>query len=291
MSKILITGSEGFIGKHLRKRLEFFEGFDIINGQDVRNKFQVDKVFRENNFETVIHLAARTGVRTGERYPEEYISTNILGTKNLIDASIENGVKNFIFFSSSSVYGTTQPPNKEDQPMNPDSTYGITKMAGETLLKSASSHFNSAIVVRPFTVYGEYGRKDQVIYKWLNQFFNDKPISFFGDGKTKRGYTYVGDLLDGVEKIIQKIESNKLKGFEVFNLGGQEVINLQELFNVFSKTFGQIKIDRLELPEGDVKENYADISKAKEILDFNPNTDFKEKVKNIINLTILEYEG
>lgn len=277
---ILVTGHKGFIGKRLIETLMCggaeVMGYDILDGADTRDYFKVNKVFRENNIETVIHLAARAGVRTSENFPDEYITTNMIGTNNLIKSAEEYGVKNFIFFSSSSVQGREPSPNKETDPLSPDSLYAITKAGGEMMVENSS--IPSRTVIRPFTVYGEKGRKDQVIFKWINQIKKGKPISFFGDGQTKRGYTYVGDLVDGVIRVLETCS----EGFNTYNLGGSEVFSLEDVLNIFKELHPSIDVDRMPLPKGDVAENWADISKAEKELGFNPDTNFKEKVKEII---------
>lgn len=275
---ILITGHKGFVGGHLTKRLnkKDWVGFDLVDGQDIRNKYELAKLFAIHRIDTVIHLAAEAGLRRGERYPDEYITRNIIGTRNLLEVAEDNNVKHFIFFSSSSVFGGQTPPFNEQSLLQPDCVYGMTKAAGEVLCKISPI---PTTIVRPFSVYGENGRGDQVIYKWLNQIKAGEPISFYGNGKSKRGYVYVGDLVDGVIKLIDRKPDNN---YEVFNLGGQEIITLKALLKVFKGVFKGLKIKKYPLPKADALENWADIYKAKEVLWWRPDTDFKQKVKEIL---------
>lgn len=274
---ILITGNLGFIGSHLTKRLDNWIGFDLKDGQDIRNKYQLAKLFATHSIDTVIHLAAEAGVRRGEKYPDEYITTNIIGTRNLLELAEENNVKQFIFFSSSSVYGEQKPPFSEDMNVKPNCLYGITKATGELLCNI--SPVNTTIV-RPFSVYGENGRGDQFLYKWINQIKSNKPISFYGEGNSKRGYVYAGDLANGVIKLLKKKQKSN---FEVYNLGGQQIITLNVLSSIYKKAYEDLKIEKYPLPHADVLENWADISKAKKELSWSPDTNFEDKIIEIIN--------
>ena len=284
---ILVTGHRGFIGQRLCQELRDkgheFVGYDLVSGDDIRDYFKLSNVFEKEGVDIVIHLAARAGVRTGEEFPEEFITTNIIGTQNLLKLAKKFNCKHFVFFSSSSVYGSEPSPNKEDDRLAPESLYGITKQTGEELVKASGLR---STIIRPFTVYGENGRKDQVMFKWINQINVGKPITFYGDGKTKRGYTYVGDLVDGVINELGRKRDKERPPCEIFNLGGEEVFSLEELLNIFKDTKPDIKVRRLPLPKGDVPENWGDISKAKREIGFNPNSSFYENVKRIISKEI-----
>jgi len=279
---ILVTGSEGFIGKHLCKKLASLEidyiGYDLVNGQDIRNKFQLAKVFETTPIETIIHLAAEPGVRIGEKYPKEFISTNILGTELLLNLAEEYNIKHVIVFSSSSIFGEQPCPQNENTPAKPTSLYGITKVATEMLCHKSKI---PTTIVRPFSVYGENGRGDQVLNIWLNQIKNNKPITFFGKGDTKRGYIYVGDLIDGVVKILN-LPDEWFVPIEIYNLGGQEIVTLQRYLDIFKSVFPDLEVEYLPLPDADPYENWADIRKAKSGLGWDPKTNFEEKVREII---------
>ena len=307
---ILITGHKGFIGRHLTSRLKesisdypksvetaYFNpkllhtfkiqirpvfayppkyiGYDLVDGQDIRDKYQLAKVFETNKIDTIIHLAAEAGVRRSEKYPKRYIDTNITGTRNLLELAEEYGVKHFILFSSSSVYGEQKSPLHEKMVMIPKSLYGITKAACEYMAFASPV---PTTIVRPFSVYGENGRGDQVLYKWIAQIKAGEPITKYGDGTSERGYVYVGDLINGIMKLINRIPCET----DIFNLGGQEVIKLNDLIKIFKKVYPKLKIKKMKMPKADVHGNWADISRAEKLLNWHPQTDFKQKVEEII---------
>lgn len=286
--KIFITGHLGFIGSHLTKRLDAegieWIGYDLKKHDDIRDEINLDIKMRQlGSQDIVIHLAALAGVRDGEKRPADYLDTNVTGTQQVINMCKRYKVKHLISFSSSSVLGNQNPPNSESEEMKPIAVYGISKMTGEWLVRHSGL---SASIVRPFTVYGENGRPNQVIMKWIGCIKNKSPLPFFGDGNTKRGYTYVGDLLDGVMAIVKKSdELVQLEGkhrCQIYHLGGTEVISLNDLLAIFKEVVPEIEVDRQELPFGDVSENWADLTKAKNALGYKGDTPFKQKVIEII---------
>jgi len=276
--KILLTGSAGFIGSRLRQKLIDLDydvlDIDLVWNVDIRNKYEMEYLFETEHFDTVIHTAALAGVRRSELYPEDYISTNIMGTKNLIDLSEKYGVTHFINFSSSSVYGAdTKDGLKEDAVKNPKSIYGMTKLMAEQIVERSSI---KTTTIRPFTVYGENGRGDLVIKKWCNQIKQGKPITFYGDGHTGRGYTYIGDLVDGVIKVLEHSKGG------TYNLGGSQFVTLNELVDIFDEVYGDFKIHDKPIPKGDNQYNFADTSKALKDLGWKPTTDFKKQLIKIL---------
>jgi UDP-glucuronate 4-epimerase len=281
---ILITGGSGFIGRHLITKLielgHKCHNYDLTHNQDIRNLHDLDKAFELSQCSTVIHLAARAGVRRGNEYPEEYITTNIGGTWN-VTKMCEKYHCRLISFSSSSVYGHTNPPTKEDDPKEPISLYGMTKLAGEFIVNAASI---PTTIIRPFTVYGENGRGDQVFYKWLNQYKAGKLITVFRDPDilpSKRGYTYVEDL---VYALMVLVETRWTWDHNDFNLGGQEVINIDDMVNIFMDCIPDFwqRIMNVPPPEEDIQFSYACVDKAREILGFDPPARFREIVRQII---------
>jgi len=276
---ILITGHRGFIGQHLCRGLDKrwikWVGYDIVDGQDIRNLFQLDNFFKDHQFDKVIHLAAMVGVRSSTEFPDEYITTNIIGTQNIISCCKKYDIKKLIHFSSSSVYGNN-PPHKEEDRLEPISIYAITKMAGEKLVQI--SGLPSATIIRPFTVYGENGRRDQVIYKWINQIKKSQPITFLGNGKTRRGYTYVNDLVSGVLVSLDNLSG----GVSIYNLGGTEIKTLEDLLHIFQTVLHSFKVNYLPLPGGDVVETWANIDKAEKELGYNPQPNFCRNIESII---------
>jgi len=278
MKKILVTGHKGFIGGHVTKALEArgyaWVGWDLKDGNDVRDLARLDRLFEEENFDAIIHLAALAGVRRSEKYREEYLSTNVMGSDNILKMADEYGVGRVILFSSSSVIGESGVPI---------SFYGATKRMMEDLPYRYAAKYlvptTRTFIVRPFTVYGENGRGDQVIYKWLNQLRAGRQITFFGDGDSKRGYTYVGDLVDGVMKLL---EYRGEKPIDDFDFGGAEVVSLNELLDIFREVFPDIEVKRQDRNFADIKTNFADLAKARELLEWEPKQNFKEKVLQII---------
>ncbi len=284
---LLITGHTGFVGSHLTQHLKQrnipFLGYSLDNGQDIRNMYELDQTFRYNSIDTVIHLAARAGVRQSKAFPEEYVTTNISGTQNVINCCEKYNVKKLIAFSTSSVYGNGTPPNKETDPISPQSVYTMTKAALESLCEITSV---PTVVVRPFTIYGEHGRRDQVLYTWINQIKDGKPITFYGDGSSKRGYTYVGDLCEGVIALLNRTQT---ANHAVYNLGGNEITTLAHLLALFQEHIPGLRINMLPRAKEDLAENWADISKARRELGFEPKTAFVDKIKEILHTELPQY--
>ena len=290
---ILITGAFGFIGQHLCKVLNDSGylmgqviGYDLVDGYDIRNLHDLDKAFEISQCDTVVHLAARAGVRRGDDYPDEYISTNILGTNNVVKMCEKYGCR-LINFSSSSVYGKAVPPTAENDQKEPISLYGASKLAAEYIVGNAKCQ---TTIIRPFTVYGENGRGDQVFYKWLRQIKAGKPITVFtspmGSSPASRGYTYVGDIVNVVVNLISR---KWWWEHQDFNIGGSEIIDTQNLLDIFKNNVPDLQIKFLPRPSMDIPMNYADITKAREILDYNPSVQFEQNITKIIREE-LEYE-
>lgn len=287
--KILITGNRGFVGSYLELNLSdnhYLFGFDKRCGYDIRDKYQVEEVFDQHRFDVVIHLAARAGVRRSEVVPEEYISTNILGTKNLIDTSQRYGVSHFINFSSSSVFGDTSytnEPLKEDDPKDPRSIYGMTKLMAEQIVERAKI---PTTTIRPFTIYGEHGRKDMVIYKWIDQIKRGLPITIFSqDGKyPMRGFTHISDLINGVLAVLER--DTGIQPHATYNLGGDQAITVDKLADIYKNCcedkMNPFQLDEQPLPESDSMGNLADTTKAREELGWKPEMDFKTEITNIL---------
>jgi UDP-glucuronate 4-epimerase len=291
--KILVTGGAGFIGKHLCKALKTAKHDVIIldlklsNQHDIRNKFDLSNFFLLNHFDMVIHLAALAGTVRSKDFPEEYISTNILGTQNIIEMCQKYNVK-LIHFSSSSVLGGCSVANNnkiramsECDPYNPKNIYGVTKVAGELLVKNSGLHYT---IVRPFTVFGRQGRHDMVIYKWVDQVNAGKPITVYGDTTSSRGYTYVEDLVEAVIKIIERMKTEKIS--RTIHLGGSEVIKLMKLIKLFDdyckKRGIEFSINNLPEMPGDVRHSFADTSLAKKLIGFDPKPRFLRLIKDIL---------
>ncbi len=310
MRNVLVTGGAGFIGSHLVDQLlrdgsrvtvvddfnDFYEptikrenvrshqenpSFQLYEA-DIRDKNLLSRIFRENHLDAVVHLAARAGVRPSLSQPQLYVETNINGTMNLLEQARANCIKQFVFGSSSSVYGVNEKvPFTEDDPIfNPISPYAATKAAGELLCHTYSHLYGlRCICLRFFTVYGARQRPDLAIHKFARLISERQPIPVFGDGTTRRDYTYIEDAIAGVESAIEYDRSN----YEVINLGESRTVELRELIALLEKELGQAAtIDRQPLQPGDVPQTYADISKARRLLGYNPQTQIEEGIRKFV---------
>ena len=311
MKSILITGGAGFIGSHLVDRLlsegdwritvvddfnDFYspaikrdnirehlanQNYKLVEA-DIRDKVALAIAFADTNFDCIVHLAARAGVRPSLHEPQLYVETNINGTMNLLELARKRGVRQFVFGSSSSVYGVNEKiPFAEDDPIfNPISPYAATKAAGELICHTYSHLYDMRIVcLRFFTVYGARQRPDLAIHKFAKLISEEKPIPVFGDGSTRRDYTYIDDIIAGVRAAIDYDKTN----YEVINLGESRTVELRELIALIETELGtRAEIDRQPLQPGDVPQTFADISKAKRLLNYNPQTQIETGLKRFI---------
>jgi len=297
MNKIncLISGGNGFIGTNLCPKLEKL-GFNVtvydIKSNpldDIRDKYRLETKFITGNFDIVIHMAARTGTLTSDEFPDEYISTNVSGTNNILALSKKYGVKKFIFFSSSSIFGGTKDGEliAEGYKIKPRTLYGVTKAAGELMVKASGLNY---VIIRPFTVYGKNGRRDMVIYKWIDRIKSEKPLLIFGNGKTSRGYTYIEEFTDAVCRlVVLSIGAKFEKELSVtVNLGGAENVTLERMLLVFKEYCANndlyFDFKNMELKSTDIEHSLADVSFAKLLVGFNPEKKkFKERLLGIID--------
>ena len=308
---ILITGGAGFIGSHLVEQL-LAEGDWCVSVVDDFNDFYAPelkranvaahlddknyqlfeanicdaettrKIFAENNFDVIVHLAARAGVRPSLSRPKLYAETNINGTLNLLDLAKDFNVKQFVFGSSSSVYGNNEkvPFSEDDKIFNPISPYAATKAAGELICHTYSHLYDiRTVCLRFFTVYGARQRPDLAIRKFSQLISSGQPIQVFGDGATRRDYTYVEDIIQGIRAAIDYNASK----FEVFNLGESQTVELRELIKLLEENLGKkAVIDWQPTQPGDVSQTFADISKARKLLNYNPQTKIEEGIKKFV---------
>ena len=304
--RVLITGGAGFIGYHLAAALigrgdtvglldNFNEYYDpeikrrnardleALGGAtthtvDILDKEGLRRVFEKDRPEAVVHLAAWAGVRPSLEKPALYTDVNVTGTVNMLETAKEFSTGCFIFGSSSSVYGGSgRVPFTEDDPVaRPISPYAATKRAGELLCHAYAHNFDMRITcLRFFTVYGPRQRPDLAIHKFARLMAEDREIPFFGDGDSRRDYTYVDDIVSG---ILAAMEKNFQ--FEIFNLGESQTISLTELVANLEEALGK-KARLMRLPEqtGDMKVTYADISRARKMLGYNPRTSFRDGIR------------
>ena len=311
VKNLLVTGGAGFIGSHLVDRLlssdveqitvvDDFNDFYAPNIKrenvrehlkdpryklveaDIRNRAKLEEVFNKSRFDCIVHLAARAGVRPSLKEPELYCETNINGTLNLLELARHTGIKQFVFGSSSSVYGiNAKVPFSEDDPIRqPISPYAATKAAGELLCHTYSHLYGlRCICLRFFTVYGPRQRPDLAIHKFAKLISQHQPIPVFGDGTTRRDYTYVDDIIDGVTAAISYNKTD----YEVFNLGESRTVKLNELITLLQKELGAEAIINRESPQpGDVPQTFADITKARRLLGYNPQTQIEDGLHRFV---------
>ena len=256
-----------------------------IKEGDIRDINFLTKVFNFYKIEVVIHLAAMAGVRPSIMNPLLYNEVNIRGTLNLLDLCNKFGINKFIFASSSSVYGNNKklPFTESDSVDFPISPYAATKKSGELLCHVYSQLYGINIAcLRFFTVYGQRQRPDLAIYKFTNLMLNGSEITIFGDGTTERDYTYIDDIIQGIDKAITWASTGAHK-YEIFNLGRSDTIMLKYMVQRLEFEIGvKANIKNLPLQPGDVTITYADISKSKEILGYNPLTKFDDGISKFI---------
>jgi UDP-glucuronate 4-epimerase len=308
--RILITGAAGFIGSQLADVLletgnnvmgidnydPFYERsiketnishalknklYQFREG-DIRDAAFINECFSGFKPEVILHLAAKAGVRPSLVNPEAFCDVNVMGTLIVLEAMKKNRIGKLIFASSSSVYGNSKkvPFSEEDNVNNPISPYAASKKAGE-LLCHAYHHLYSMDIfcLRFFTVYGPRQRPDLAIHKFTKALLKNETISFYGDGTTSRDYTHINDIIFGIIKAVEKV-----KGFDIFNLGESNTITLARLIGLLERFTGRkAQVNYLPLQKGDVLQTYADIGKAKEVLDYNPVMDIERGLKDYIN--------
>jgi UDP-glucuronate 4-epimerase len=307
--KIVVTGGAGFIGSHLIDKLlddnhnvvnidnfDSFYDYSIkernIKGHYRYDNYELKKIdIRDysklanaipNDTEVIVHLAAKAGVRPSIIDPVSYQEVNVTGTQNLLEIAKEKNIGKFIFASSSSVYGKNPkvPWSESDAVLQPISPYASTKVSGE-LLGHVYSHLYDInfIALRFFTVYGPRQRPDLAIHKFTKLKYDNEPITLFGKGETKRDYTYIDDIILGINSCLNYEDSS----YEIINLGNNNTVELRELVENMEAIIGSKFIKRVE-PEqpGDVTQTWADVDKANRLLGYNPSTNITEGLKKFI---------
>lgn len=314
MPNLLITGGAGFIGSHLvdyllgadfpsRVRVtvvdnlnDFYDpaikranvapslardNFELIEA-DITDARAMDDLFAGGRFDIVVHLAARAGVRPSLVDPLAYEATNVRGTYALLEAARRHEVPQFIFGSSSSVYGVNAkvPFSEDDSTSQPISPYAATKIAGEAACHAYSHLYGMRIVcLRFFTVYGARQRPDLAIHKFARLIDAGRPIPIYGDGQTRRDYTYIDDIISGVVAAMHYEQSQ----FEVINLGESETVELRRLVEVIEQAMGKRAVlDHQPAQPGDVPITYANIDKARRLLGYDPQTKIETGIEKFI---------
>ena len=311
MKEILITGGAGFIGSHLVDTLLAEGGWRVtvvddfndfyspaikranIAGHlqnpayelvelDIRDSAALAKLFNVRRFDVIVHLAARAGVRPSLSEPKLYAETNINGTLHLLELAREHEVKQFVFGSSSSVYGINSkvPFAEDDRVHQPISPYAATKGAGELICHTYTHLYGiRCVCLRFFTVYGARQRPDLAIHKFSKLISEGKPIPVFGDGSMRRDYTYIDDIIQGVRAAIDYDDTM----YEIFNLGESQTTELSALIGLLEQSLDMhAVINRQPMQPGDVPVTYADISKSRELLGYNPTTKIADGIPKFV---------
>jgi UDP-glucuronate 4-epimerase len=308
--RILVTGVAGFIGSHLAEAL--LNRGDFVFGMDNFDPFYPEKIkrknletslkhsgfkfyqesildpkalrliFEENGITHVVHLAAKAGVRPSIAEPLAYQKCNIEGTNNILEAMRHFDVNKLVFASSSSVYGNNKkiPFSETDNVDNPISPYAATKKAGELICHTYHHLFGMNIfALRFFTVYGPRQRPEMAIHKFTRAIDRNEPVDVYGFGEPKRDYTYIDDIIQGVLSAIDRV-----KGYEIINLGESQTIMTNDLISEIEKALGKKAIRRdLPMQPGDVIQTFAEVDKAKKLLDYQPRTSISEGLRKFIN--------
>lgn len=314
MNIYFVTGGAGFIGSTLSERLlkegnkvvaidnfcDFYnpkikennvkkllenDNFKLYR-KDIRDRQAIKAIFDENDIDIVMHLAAMAGVRPSIENPILYQEVNCMGTQNILEEMKSHNVKNLVMASSSSVYGNCKEvPFREDMVVDfAISPYAATKKANEVMTHVYHKLFDmNVIMLRFFTVYGPKQRPDLAINKFTRLMLENKEIPMFGDGTTSRDYTYIDDIVDGIIKSCNYALENE-NVYEILNIGNSSPTSLKEMINTIAKVLGiEPKIKQLPMQPGDVDRTYADVSKAKELIGYEPKITFEQGIQNFVN--------
>ena len=320
MKTILVTGTAGFIGYHLTKKLlnsYKIIGIDNLNDYydlklkkdilknikhknfkfvkcDISNKEDLENIFNKNKIDKVINLAAQAGVRYSIENPDTYINSNIIGFYNILENVKKYKIEHLIYASSSSVYGNNELPFKEnDSTDNPISLYAATKKTNEILAQVYSNLYNiNCTGLRFFTVYGPYGRPDMAYFKFTKKIINKEKIQLYNNGESLRDFTYIDDIIEGIIKVLD----NKIT--KIYNIGSSNPIKLLDFINLLKQTLinnnliedYELNIELLPKQLGDVDNTYADTENLKKDFSYKPNTNIKEGLDKFIKWYKKYYE-
>lgn len=314
MNTYFITGGAGFIGSTLSEKLlelgnkvvaidDFCDFYDPkikennvkelvknpnfkLYRADIRDREAIKKIFDENKIDVVMNLAAMAGVRPSIENPCLYQEVNCLGLQNILEEMKLHNVKNGVLASSSSVYGNCKEvPFREDMIVDyAISPYAATKKANEVMAHVYHKLYDmNIIMLRFFTVYGPKQRPDLAINKFTRLMLEEKEIPMFGDGTTSRDYTYIDDIVEGIIKSCKYVLEHK-NVYEILNIGNSSPTSLKEMIDVIAKTLNvEAKIKQLPMQPGDVDRTYADVSKAKKLIGYEPKITFEEGIERFVN--------
>jgi UDP-glucuronate 4-epimerase len=310
---LVVTGAAGFIGSHLGAallargaRVVGIDNFDAFYDRaakqanleplargpfelveaDIRDAEAMHGVFSRARPAATFHIAALAGVRPSIRDPARYAAVNVEGTVNVLEAARRSNCRRFLFASSSSVYGNnrTVPFSESDPVDEPISPYAATKRAGELICHTYSHLYGMSVgCLRFFTVFGEAQRPDLAISRFMRLIAEDRPVPMFGDGTTSRDYTYIGDIIEGVlaaERAVARQCASEGGYFRIWNLGGSHPVALREMIEAIGRVVGRApRIERLPMQPGDVERTWADLSRSRQELEFEPATPFEEGLR------------
>ena len=328
MKSILVTGSAGFIGSALSLKL-LDQGHDVVGIDnmcdyydidlkkarlnrhinhvnykhyeiDIENQSSIKNVFKENNFDAVINLAAQAGVRYSIKNPHKYVETNVLGFLNILDECKNMKIKHLVYASSSSVYGLNKntPFSTNKMTNHPVSVYAATKKSNELLAHSYSHLYDLPTTgLRFFTVYGPWDRPDMALQLFANSIINNKPIKLFNYGKHKRDFTYIDDIVEGISKVIFKpaeinndwdpidpVASSSSAPYRIYNIGNNAMVELEKYVSILEKELGKkTKRELLPMQSGDVEDTLADVNELIDDFDYCPNTSIEYGIKEFVS--------
>ena len=312
--RVLLTGGAGFIGSHVADRLVargddvvIIDSFDPFYDPSIKRRnissamesgkvtlierdicalADIEDATRDIELDAIVHLAAKAGVRPSLERPIDYVRTNVEGTQSILELARRRGIRPFVMGSSSSVYGDSTPvPFHEnvsaDAPISP---YAATKRAAELICHAHSHlHGGSIACLRLFTVYGPRQRPDLAIHKFARLMMRNEPIPIYGDGTTERDYTYVDDIVNGIERALDWCVRSDAGCFEIVNLGESETTSLSSLIDLIASELQVTpRIDRFPDQPGDVQRTFADVTRARELFGYDPRTSMKEGIRSFV---------
>jgi UDP-glucuronate 4-epimerase len=328
VGRVLVTGAAGFIGFHLSKRLCGLgievSGLDNLNDYyevglkesrlgilkslsnftfhkiDLHDKAAIDQLFSSNRFDYVVNLAAQAGVRYSITNPYAYIESNIVGFLNILEACRHHPVKHLVYASSSSVYGANRkmPFSVHDNVDHPLALYAVTKKSNELMAHSYSNLYNIPTTgLRFFTVYGPYGRPDMALFLFTKAILEGKPIDVFNNGKMRRDFTYVDDIVEGIVRLLPSVPkgnsswrgerpdpASSFAPYKIYNIGNNQPVELLHFIEVLESKLGKTAVKNfLPLQDGDVPETYADVEDLMNDVGFTPSTSIDVGIGNFVN--------
>ena len=333
--KILVTGSAGFIGFHTTQSL-LNQGHDVIGidnlndyydvnlkyqrlsyltefcnrhscadhyqftEMNIANKQAMTRLFNDNQFDRVIHLAAQAGVRYSIENPDAYIESNLVGFANILEGCRQQNTAHLLYASSSSVYGMNRstPFSTGDQVDFPISLYAATKKSNELLAHSYSHLYKIPTTgLRFFTVYGPWGRPDMAYFSFTKKILNDDPIDIFNHGKMKRDFTYIDDIVEGIIRVMNHIPqpqkskiTTSIAPYKIYNIGNNQPVTLERFINAIEKAIGKKAIrNNLPMQPGDVPITYADITELMQDVDFKPDTLIEDGIQKFVDWYMQNY--